>query len=189
VKQLRADFCERAAGFIITRLKFIDETGFNIALTRLYGRAASGYRVTEGVPKNYGDNITMLAALGISGVSAPMTVEGSVDTEVFVVYIEQVLAPTLEPGDIVAMDNLCVHKVSKVEEAITARGAWIEYLPPYSPDLNPIEKCWSKIKTGLRKAKARTRESLESAIKQALLTITQSDACAWFAHCGYTVHS
>lgn len=109
MKQLRADFCERAAGFIITRLKFIDETDFNIALTRLYGRAASGYRVTEGVPKNYRDNITMLAALGISGISAPMTVEGSVDTEVFVVYIEQVLAPTLEPADIVAMDNLCVH--------------------------------------------------------------------------------
>jgi transposase len=188
VKQLRRDFYERAWQFVIRRLKFIDEAGFNLALTRVYGRSAPGERVSEGVPKNYGENVTMLAALGISGISAPMTVEGSVDTEIFLVYLKEVLVPTLEPGDIVVMDNLPVHKMAGVGEVITVRGARVEYLPPYSPDLNPIEKCWSKIKTALRKAKARTREALEAAISQALFTITEADARAWFAHCGYPVH-
>ena len=169
-------------------MKFIDESGVNLALTRLFGRAAPGERVVEAVPGNYGQNISLLAAIGVQGLSAPMTVEGAVDTEVFRVYVEQVLGPTLKPGDIVVMDNLAVHKVSGIEEAIGARGARVEYLPPYSPDLNPIEKCWAKLKTALRKAKARTREALEEALRQALWTITPADAHAWFVHCGYPVH-
>jgi transposase len=179
---------ERITEFVSARLKFIDESGSNLALTRLFGRAEPGERVCEGVPQNYGENVTMLAALGLQGVSAPMTVNGAVDGAVFLAYVRQVLMPTLSEGDIVVMDNLGAHRAAGVAEAIEARGARLEYLPPYSPDYNPIEQCWSKIKTYLRKAKARTREALEAALQQALLQITEADALAWFAHCGYPVH-
>ncbi len=158
-----------AADFIASRLKFLDESGSNLALTRLYGRAAPGERVAEGVPQNYGENITMLATIGLDGLQAPMTVNGAVDGAVFLAYVREVLCPTLSEGEVVVMDNLKAHKVAGVGEAIEARGARVEYLPPYSPDLNPIEKCWSKVKTHLRKAKARTREALEAALKEALL--------------------
>jgi transposase len=185
---LRLGWREQAAQFIAARLKFIDESGSNLALTRLFGRAAPGERVCEGVPQNYGENVTMLAAIGVHGVSAPMTVNGAVDGAVFLAYVRQVLVPTLAEGDIVVMDNLGAHRTAGVAEAIAARGARLEYLPPYSPDMNPIEQCWSKIKTFLRQAKARTREALEAALKQALLQITEADARAWFSYCGYTVH-
>lgn len=185
---MRADWRERAAGFLISRLKFIDESGSNLALTRLFGRAAPGERVEEGVPQNRGENVTTLAALSVAGLEAAMTVNGAVDGEVFLAYVREVLAPALAEGDIVVMDNLKAHKVAGVEEAITARGARLEYLPPYSPDLNPIEKCWSKVKTYLRKVKARTREALEEALRLALLQITEADVRAWVTHCGYPVH-
>ncbi len=188
VKGLRRAFGKRMATGAVKRLKFIDESGINIALTRLYGRGAPGQRVLGSVPRNYGQSISLLAALGVQGLRAPMMVEGAVDTEVFGAYVEQVLGPTLEPGDIVVMDNLAVHKVGGIEQAIEARGARVQYLPPYSPDLNPIEKCWAKIKTALRQAKARTREALQEALCQALLTISPANACAWFVHCGYPVH-
>lgn len=174
--------------FVAARLKFLDESGINLALTRLCGRAAPGTRVAEGVPQNRGENVTILAALSTAGVEAPMTVNGAMDGEVFLTYVRAVLAPTLSAGDIVVMDNLRAHRVAGVAEAITARGARVAYLPPYSPDFNPIEQCWSKVKTYLRKAKARTREALEAALKEALLQITEADARAWFAHCGYPVH-
>jgi transposase len=188
VTALRSDWRARVAEFLVERLKFIDESGSNLALTRLFGRAAPGVRVAEGVPQNYGENVTMLAAMGVGGVSAPMTVNGAVDGEVFLAYVREVLCPTLSEGDIVVMDNLGAHRVAGAVEAIEATGARLEYLPPYSPDYNPIERCWSKIKTCLRKAKARTRAALEAALKQALLQITAADARAWFAHCGYPVH-
>lgn len=185
---LRANWRSRVAEFVLERLKFIDESGNNLALTRLFGRAAAGARIPEGVPQNRGENVTMVAALGLGGVSAPMTVNGAVDGEVFLAYVREVLAPTLCEGEIVVMDNLSAHGVAGVREAIEAQGARLEYLPPYSPDYNPIEKCWSKIKTYLRRVKARTREALEAALKEALMTITEADARAWFAHCGYPVH-
>ena len=188
MKRLRAEFQERSLNFVLDHLKFIDETGMNLALTRRYGRAAPGVRVVDTVPQNYGQNISFLASLSVHGLSAPMTVDGAVDAEVFRVYVDQVLGPTLVPGDIVLMDNLAVHQVDGIEQALGGRGARLAYLPPYSPDLNPIEKCWAKIKTALRRAKARTREALEAALKQALQTITAADALAWFAHCGYPVH-
>lgn len=185
---LRADWRNQATAFLVRRLKFIDESGNNLALTRLFGRARPGERIAEGVPQNRGENISVLAALSVDGVSAPMTVNGAVDGEVFLVYVRDVLCPTLNEGDIVVMDNLTAHKVAGVEEAIEAKGARVEYLPPYSPDMNPIEKCWSKIKTFLRRVKARTREALEAALREALLQITEADARAWFTHCGYPVH-
>jgi len=170
-----------------TRLKFIDESGVNFAMTRRYGRAPKGARVIDAVPQNHGPNVTMLGALGLHGIDAVMTVEGATDTEVFLAYLEHVLAPTLRPGDIVVMDNLRTHKVDEVQPAIEGRGAHLIYLPPYSPDLSPIEHCWSKLKTALRTAKARTREALDTAITHALTTISASDAHHWCTDCGYAV--
>ena len=157
-------------------------------MTRLFGRAPKGARIHAGVPQNYGENSTLVAAIGIAGVSAPMTVNGAVDGAVFLTYVREVLCPTLQPGDIVAMDNLGAHKVAGVAQAITACGARVEYWPPYSPDYNPIEKLWAKIKTCLRRAKARRREGLEAALREALLEITEADVRAWFTYCGYPVH-
>lgn len=157
-------------------------------MTRLWGRAPRGQRVVGSVPQNWGRNITLLAALSASGVCATMTIEGATDTEVFCAYVEQVLCPTLSEGDTVVMDNLSAHKAAAVRALIESRGARLIYLPPYSPDLNPIERCWSKIKTSLRAAEARTREALEAAIKQALATVTESDARAWFRRRGYALN-
>jgi transposase len=157
-------------------------------LTRLYGRAPRGQRARGSAPINYGQNLTLIGALSSGGIDALLTIEGATDGEVFRAYTERVLCPTLEAGDIVVMDNLGAHKVSGIREAIEACGASLIYLPPYSPDLSPIERCWSKIKTALRGMSARTRRKLERAIKRALETITESDALAWFAHCGYQLN-
>jgi len=157
-------------------------------MTRRYGRAQYGRRVPDAVPKNFGLNVTILGALSCTGLDAVMTVEGATDTAVFRAYVEQVLVPTLVADDIVIMDNLSVHKVRGIREAIEATGARLIYLPPYSPDYSPIESCWSKLKAILRKAKARTRETLDEALTQAIEHITQSDAKGWFNLCGYAVH-
>ena len=157
-------------------------------MTRLYGRAAPGARVVDSAPQNYGANVSLLATLALTGVAAPMTITGAVDGAVFLAYVKEVLGPTLQPGEVVVMDNLSAHKVAGVSEAIAARGASVLYLPPYSPDLNPIEKCWSKIKTYLRKAKAGTYEALNQAVREALQTVTAKDALGWFESCGYSIH-
>lgn len=172
---------------VLSKLKFLDEAGSNLAMTRLYGRGGGSERVIETVPQNYGENITMLATLSLSGIAAPMTINGAVDGAVFKVYIEEVLIPTLQAGDVVIMDNLPAHKVTGIKELIEGCGAKLIYLPPYSPDLNPIEKCWSKIKTYLRKAKSRTRAELENALQKALLLISEEDARGWFKSCGYAI--
>jgi transposase len=172
----------------LSRLKFLDEAGSHLAMTRLYGRGEKGHRVVEAVPKDYGENLSMLASLSVTGIEAPMTINGAVDSIVFTVYVEEVLCPSLKAGDIVIMDNLSVHKVKGISELIAGCGAKLIYLPPYSPDLNPIEKCWSKIKTYLRRAKARTRAALEQAFQEALLLITPEDALGWFKSCGYAIH-
>ena len=173
----------------LSRLKFLDEAGSNLAMTRLYGRGEKGQRVVEAVPKDTGENISMIASLSFSGIEAPMTINGAVDAIVFNAYVKEVLCPSLQAGDIVIMDNLSVHKTTGIREFIEGCGAKLIYLPPYSPDLNPIEKCWSKIKTYLRRAKARTRAELEKALKEVLLLITQEDAGGWFKSCGYTIHT
>ena len=166
----------------------MDEAGVNLALTRLFARAPKGQRVCGSVPRNYGENVTMLGALSLSGVEALMTVNGATDGDIFLAFVREVLAPALHEGDVVIWDNLSAHRSQAVSEAVESRGARLIFLPPYSPDMNPIERCWSKIKTFLRAAKARTREALETAIKQALATVTESDARAWFTHCGYTLN-
>jgi transposase len=188
VQQARAAYQEEIAALDPQRFKFIDESGVNLAMTRRYGRAPQGERLIGTVPQNYGAKVTMLAALGSRGVEAVMTIDGATAAEVFQAYVEQVLRPTRRPGDIVIMDNLRAHKVAGIREAVEQAGAQVLYLPPYSPDLSPIEPCWSKLKTALRTAQARTREALEQAMALALATITVSDAYHWFHHCGYALH-
>jgi transposase len=166
-------------------LKFVDESSVNLAMTRRYGRAPTGQRVIGSIPQNYGPNVNMLGALGVHGLHAVMTVDGATDADVFRTYIRQVLGPTLTPGDIVVMDNLRAHKARGVQQALARRGARLLYLPPYSPDLAPIEPCWSKVKTALRTAKARTRGALDTAIAAAMSTVSLADAYGWFNYCGY----
>jgi transposase len=187
VQQARAAYRQLMATLDVRRLKFVDEAGVNLAMTRLYGRAPRGTRVIGSVPRNYGTNVTLLGTLGVQGLQAVMTVEGATDADVFRAYVKRVLGPTLRPGDIVVMDNLRAHKAVGVQQALARRGARLLYLPPYSPDLSPIEPCWSKVKTALRKAKARTRDTLDTAITHALPTVTVTAAHGWFTHCGYAV--
>ena len=184
----RAAYRDEIAGLPLERFKFVDESGANIAMTRAFGRAARGERVPDTVPKNHGDNITILGSLACTGLEAVMTINGAVDAAVFRAYVDQVLVPTLVPDDIVVMDNLGSHKVAGVREASEAAGATLLYLPPYSPDWSPIEPCWSKLKMFLRAAKARTRKALEEVIRVAIDTITAADARGWFLHCGYALH-
>ncbi len=157
-------------------------------MTRRYGRAPRGERVHGAVPKNYGASITVLSALNRGGVRAAMTVEGATDGEVFVTVLREVLGPRLRRGDRVVLDNLGAHQVAGVAEAIAARGAQVHYLPPYSPDLMPMEPAWSKVKTALRAAGARTRAALDRALARALAQITPHDARGWFRLCGYSSH-
>jgi transposase len=189
VQQQRQSFRERASDWLVKHLKWLDEMGIQLNLTRDYGRALPGVRVIEGVPSNYGSNYTVLATLSLSGVQAPWLLEGALDGQAFGVYISEVLAPYLEEGDILILDNLSTHKVRGIAEAVEARGARVEYLPPYSPDLNPIERCWSKLKTYLRQAKARSYEELVKGLKEGLETIRESDLQAWITFCGYPVHT
>lgn len=156
-------------------------------MTRRYGRAPRGERVPEATPAGHWSTLTLLGAMSSQGVLASMTVESATDGDVFLAYLDQVLCPCLHPGQVVVMDNLAAHKVQGVRERIEAVGAELLYLPPYSPDFNPIEQCWAKVKQSLRSAKARTVEVLEAAVAQALASITSQNASAWFAHCGYGI--
>ncbi len=171
------------------RLRFLDEAGATTVLTRLYARAIGGNRTTEAVPRNYASSTSMIATIGISGVEAAMMIEGGVDTIVFNEYCQQVLRPTLKAGDVIVLDNLGAHRASRIEEITKECGARVVWLPPYSPDFSPIELMWSKVKTYLKKVKARTQEELEKAIAVGLKTITISDCINWFGHCGYKVTS
>ncbi len=181
----RASWQENASKLPTASLVFLDETGSNIALTPLYARAPKGERARGNAPRNRGKNTTLIAALSLEGMGGAMILEGSANTTAFELYIEQILAPGLHAGQIVVMDNLQAHKSARVRTAIEAKGCQLLFLPSYSPDLSPIEEAFSKLKTALRRAGARTREALEEAIAQALLTITAQDAQGWFQHCGY----
>jgi transposase len=159
----------------------------NLAMTRRRGRAPRGERVTESVPRNYGTQTSLIAALSLSGVEAVMTLEGAVDTDAFDAYVEHILRPTIKAGDVLVLDNLSAHHASRIEEVAAECEAEVIWLSPYSPDFSPIEMMWSKIKTAMRAAKARTREELERAFKAALELVTESDCLGWFSHCGCQV--
>ena len=167
------------------RFVFIDESGAKTNRTRLRGRAPCGERLVEHVPHGHWHTTTMISAIRLTGVEAPRVIDGAMDSLVFRGYVERVLAPTLHAGDIVVMDNLSPHKTAGVREAIEAVGASLLYLPPYSPDFNPIEAMGSKVKQSLRGAAARTSRTLLQAIGDALRSITLDDCRGFFRGCGY----
>jgi transposase len=169
------------------RLLFIDESGAKTNMTRLYGRAPRGARVYDHVPNGRWQTTTMIAAVGRNGPQAPWVLDGPMDGDAFAVWAEHVLVPTLRKNDIVVMDNLSVHKNAQARAAIEATGAKIWDLPAYSPDLNPIEKMWSKIKAYLRKVKARDIESLYEAVGKAMDQVSHRDISNWFDSCGYSL--
>ena len=162
---------------------FLDESGVTTSLTRLYARASGGGRIYEGTPDSRWKVLTILGALSTRGMIAAMTIEEATDGDIFLAYLDHCLCPQLRAGDVVVMDNLSSHKVAGVEQRIEKCGAEVLYLPPYSPDLNPIEMAWSKLKQLLRCAKARTSQALEDAIAEAIRLITPDNAKAWFNHC------
>jgi transposase len=157
-------------------------------MTRLYARSLGGRRIYESTPGGHWNIMTILGAMSLRGMVATMTIEAATDAEIFLAYIEHVLCPALKPGDVVVMDNLSSHKVNGVRKRIEEAGAAVMYLPPYSPDLNPIEKAWAKLKQLLRAAKARSKETLDQAIAEALKLISADNAKAWFKHCLHGLH-
>lgn len=181
----RAAWREQASQLASQDLVFVDETGTHIALTPLYARAPRGQRAVGKVPRNTGANTTLLASLSLDGMGEALILEGAADGLAFEAYIEQLLAPSLRPGQIVVMDNLSIHQGERVRQAIQAKGCQFVFLPAYSPDFSPIEPAFSKLKAVLRRIGARTHEALFEAIAQALLTVTAADARGWFTHCGY----
>jgi transposase len=175
------------AGIDPGRFVFLDESGVTTDMTRLYGRARRGQRIHEGTPDGRWRTVTLLGAVNSKGWQAVMTVEAATDGDVFLTYLREVLVPTLKAGQVVVMDNLSAHKVDGVRELIESAGAELRYLPPYSPDFNPIEPCWSVVKQRLRQLKARSLAALDLAIPQALALISPNIAKNCFRHCGYTL--
>ena len=184
-EEARAAWREQLKQLDASILIVIDECGSNIGLTPLYGRSPKGQRAYGNAPRNRGKNTTLIAALTYAGMGESMIIEGSANAVAFERYVEEILAPSLMAGQIVIMDNLAAHKGKKVEQLIQDKGCQLLFLPAYSPDFSPIEETFSKLKNFLRRAGARTREALQEAICQALLTVTEQDAHGWFGHCGY----
>ena len=167
------------------RLVFIDETGASTKMARMRGRARRGERCRAPVPHGHWQTTTFTGALRLSGMTAPMVLDGPMDGVAFLAYVEQVLAPTLRPGEVVIMDNLPPHKAVGVRRAIEAAGAGLRYLPPYSPDFNPIENAFAKLKALLKKAAARTLDDLWKAVAHALRQFTPAECANYFTAAGY----
>lgn len=185
-EEKRHAFRERVRPIDAWRFVTVDECGTHTSMTRSRARAPRGQRAYGRVPRNRGKNTTLIASMTLAGAMGPaMAVEGGTDRHVFEGYVERFLAPSLSEGQIVVLDNLGAHKTERVRELIEARGAEVWFLPSYSPDMNPIEEAFSKVKTLLKKAAARTREALVEAISEALGAVTLEDVRGWFAHSGY----
>jgi len=185
VKQLTKEYIEDIGSEIVENLRFIDETGSVLNMTLPYGRSLKGERAFDSCPVSQGERISTIGALSTEGLIAGMSYEGTLNGDLFLYFLENFLVPQLKSGDVVICDNAAAHKVDNVKELIESKGARVVYLPPYSPDLSPIELYWSKFKHFLKKAKARTKENLHQAISNAINTITKEDAKNWFEHCGY----
>lgn len=182
---MRFEYRDWVLGVDPHNLVFVDESGLNLGMTRRYGRSLRGERLSDSCPKNRGQNISLIGALSLDGLIATMSLPGSVNTDVFVTYVQEILAPQLWVGALVIMDNLSVHHAQSIQDVIEAVGAHVIFLPPYSPDLSPIELCWSKLKQCLRAAKARTHQALDVALTHIVTEqISSDDAWGWFAHCG-----
>jgi len=190
VKAARENWVDGQHGLDPEHLIFIDESGLSTKMARLRGWAPKGERCRAAIPHGHWKTITFVGGLTLAGFVAPMLLDGPMDGECFLAWVEQMLAPTLRPGDIVVMDNLAAHKVAGVRQAIEACGAELLYLPPYSPDFNPIENAFAKLKAHVRKSAARTLEALEALERAAANALPQfkPDHCAnFFAHAGYSL--
>jgi transposase len=182
----RSAWRERVRGLDPKKRVFVDECGTNISLTTLYGRVPKGARALGKAPRNWGKNLTLIASLSLEGLSQQnMVVEGATDTRAFETYVELFLCANPKKGEVVHDDHLSAHKGERIRTLIESKGAHLLFLPAYSPDFDPIEGAFSKLKNSLRTAKARTRESLLEVIGVALDAITAQDAEGWFGHCGY----
>lgn len=184
-EQRRSAYARYVRSIVSERFVFVDECSTNISLSPIYARAPRGERARGKAPKNWGENVSLICAIDSGGVKPSMSVEGAVDAKAFESYIEHLLAPKLKAGQIVVMDNLSVHKSKRVEQLIEGAGCELLFLPPYSPDMNPIEEAFSKMKSILRKAGARTREALVEATGRALDAVTPQDIRGFFSDCGY----
>ncbi|MCA1669870.1 MAG: IS630 family transposase [Thermomicrobia bacterium] len=182
----RVAFRARSALWAARQVIFLDESGAQTNMTPRYSRAPRGKRAVGSAPRNHAQNTTLVASLSVNGLGAAMTLAGALDGDAFAAYREDLLVPTLVPGQIVVMDNLSVHQDKRVRPLIEGAGCQLIYLPAYSPDLTPIEQAFSKIKEYLRRVAARSREALEGAIAAAMASVTAADAKGWFTHCGYT---
>jgi len=189
VAKARADWKERQGTLDPARLVFLDETWTVTNMARRFGRGPKGERVIDAVPQGHWQTSTFVAGLRQDGLIAPLVLDGAMDGEVFLAYVQQFLAPALRFGDIVVIDNLSSHKVAGVREAVEAAGASLLYLPPYSPDLNPIEQVFAKLKALLRSAACRTVEALWTTIGSVLTQFTAQECGAYIAHCGYGPHT
>jgi len=184
-EQRRSAFREYVSSIVAQRFVFVDECSTNIALSPVYARAPIGERALGKAPRNWGKNVSLICAIDHQGVKPSMSVEGAVDGKAFENYLENFLAPKLKRGQIVVMDNLSVHKSKVARELIEDAGCELLFLPPYSPDYNPIEEAFSKVKSILRKAEARSREALVEATGHALGAITPEDIRGFYTDCGY----
>jgi transposase len=186
VQEERREFAEDVGPIEPRRLVFVDETGVTTAMTPAYGRAPRGERVDASAPASW-ESVTVIAAMGLGGVRAPLAFEGALNAATFLVYVEQVLVPALRRGDVVMFDNLTSHLSPEVSTAIGRAGAFVLPLPPYSPDFNPIEEMFSKFKEFLRRVGARAKEHLYDAIGEGLREVTPEDILGWFRHAGLCV--
>jgi transposase len=185
VVEARATFRETVHGRRPEDFVFVDESGITTTLTRRYARAPRGERAVGRVPAGHWRQLTILGGLSLDGLVACMSIEAATDRDVFTAFVQQVLVPALRPGQVVVLDNLSAHKVAAARTLIEAAGCTLLFLPPYSPDFNPIEQAWSKLKTLLRTVAARTKEALDAALSAVIERLTAADAQHWFAHCGY----
>jgi transposase len=186
VAEQRKQWPQRLAGVSATRLVFVDESGANTQMTRRYGRSPVGQRLVCSVPQGHYQTTTMIAAVRLTGPQAPWLFDGAMDGESFLTWVKQELVPGLQQDDVVILDNLSTHKVAGVQETIAAAGARLEYLPPYSPDFNPIENLWSKVKQGLKSRQPRNARQLFKAAAAAFAAVTPEDCHGFFSHAGYT---
>jgi len=187
IQAWRADFADYQREADVLKLWFVDEAGSHVGMTRDYARAPRGERAVGTAPRNRGTVLTMIGSLSIDGMGPLMTIEGGTSGDVFLAYIESCLGPVLRPGDVVVLDNVGAHRDARVRAAVETRGARLKFQPAYSPDLNPIELAWSKLKALLKTAKARTLDALNDAIANAMALIDDhDDAPAWFRCCGWS---
>jgi transposase len=187
VRALRGHFKKRVAAEDPAKLVFVDESGINTAMTRLRGRAEPGKRVSGAVPQGHWQTLTMIGALRLEGIAAAVTVDAATDTDVFGAFVHDALVPALRPGDVVLWDGLAPHKAQQMQLEVEQAKARLIPLPPYSPDLSPIEPVWSKVKGHVRDVAPRTAGTLGNAAADGFASITAADARGWFRKCGYSV--